>query len=454
MPEANANPEKRFFIQLITRDIALDDAILDLIDNSVDSLVRSKDIDIYRDFIKDEHEQGDVLAEIRINCTSKTFKIEDNCGGITFENAERDVFRFGRPDPNKRMSLSVFGIGMKRAIFKIGRKIEMESHAIDSGFHMNLDVCEWMDMHTEDWRIPIERLEGAADETKAGTKIVISRLNEEISDVIKAPTFANQLFRKIQAAYPFYIGKYLNIFINEKRIPEKDLIFSQSSDHQPNIETWEDGNVKITLMCGFLPRGDDIQTQWTTEKSGWYLVCNGRVVVHANKTSLTGWGLKRILPQFMPKNRGFLGIVFFSSSNPEELPWNTTKRGINSESGVFLRTRMRMITASRPVLQFQDKMYRSKDTDDVREEYRDSVKKMDTVSATKQAAERASAKDPIPSQRYLFPQPSAHPKMSTIKYEVKEEDINRVKKGLGRSSMYNYEVGQKTFKYYMDRECS
>ena len=453
MPEANANPEKRFFIALLTRDIALDDAILDLIDNSVDSLVRSKNIDFNRDFIKDEPEQGDVLSEIRINFTSKTFKIEDNCGGITFEHAERDVFRFGHPDPNKRMSLSVFGIGMKRAIFKIGRQIEIESHAKDSGFHMNLDVIEWMDIETADWRIPIDRLEGTADETKAGTKIVISKLNEEISEAIKAPTFANQLFRKIQSAYPFYLGKYLNIFINEKQIPGEDFRFSQSSDIRPNIETCEDGNVKITLICGFLPRDDDYD-KWTTEKSGWYIVCNGRVVVHADKTSLTGWGLQRILPQFMPKNRGFLGIVFFSSSMPEELPWNTTKRGINSESGVFLRTRMRMITASRPVLQFQDKMYRSKDTDDIREEYRDSVKKMGTVSATKQAAERASAKDPTPSQKYLFPQPSARPKMSTIQYKVKEEDIKHVKKSLGRLSMPNYEVGQKTFKYYMDRECS
>ncbi len=451
MPEANANPEKRFFIELMTRDIALDDAILDLIDNSVDSLVRSKDIDLYKDFIKDESEQGNGLSEIRIKFTPNIFKIEDNCGGITFENAENDVFRFGHPNPSKRMSLSVFGIGMKRAIFKIGRQIKIESHAIDSGFLMTLDVNEWMDSPTTDWRIPIERLDGEADKTKAGTEIKISRLQEQVSEVMKNPAFVNQLFRKIQAAYPFYLGKHLNIFVNEKQIPGEDLYFSQSNDIQPAIETWEDGNVKITLMCGFLPRDHE---KWKIEKSGWYLVCNGRVVVHADKSSLTGWGLRGILPQFMPKNRGFFGIVFFSSSVPEELPWNTTKRGINSESGVFIRTRIRMIAASRPVLQFQNKMYEAKETDDVKDEYRDSVKKMDTISATKKAAERTSAEEPSVSQKPLFPKPSIHPKMTGIQYRVKEEDIKRVKKSLGRLSIPNYEVGQRTFKYYMDRECS
>jgi hypothetical protein len=33
-------PQKRFFVSMLTRDIDLDDAILDLIDNSVDGVMR------------------------------------------------------------------------------------------------------------------------------------------------------------------------------------------------------------------------------------------------------------------------------------------------------------------------------------------------------------------------------------------------------------------------------
>ena len=36
----NAGPTKRFFVEMLTRDIELADAILDLLDNCVDGIVR------------------------------------------------------------------------------------------------------------------------------------------------------------------------------------------------------------------------------------------------------------------------------------------------------------------------------------------------------------------------------------------------------------------------------
>jgi len=39
---------QRFFIDLIIRDISLEDAMLDLIDNAIDALVRTKQIDLYK----------------------------------------------------------------------------------------------------------------------------------------------------------------------------------------------------------------------------------------------------------------------------------------------------------------------------------------------------------------------------------------------------------------------
>ncbi len=41
---ANAYPRKNFFIQMFTKDIGLEDCILDLIDNSIDGLIRSRKI--------------------------------------------------------------------------------------------------------------------------------------------------------------------------------------------------------------------------------------------------------------------------------------------------------------------------------------------------------------------------------------------------------------------------
>ncbi len=38
----DAKPVKSFFVEMLTRDIALDDAILDLLDNCVDGIQRSE----------------------------------------------------------------------------------------------------------------------------------------------------------------------------------------------------------------------------------------------------------------------------------------------------------------------------------------------------------------------------------------------------------------------------
>jgi hypothetical protein len=156
----------------------------------------------------------------------------------------------------------------------------------------------------------------------------------------------------------------------------------------------------------------------------------------------------------MPKNRGFLGIVFFNSDHPEELPWKTTKRGINTESPVYVRAYKKMIAASRLVTHFQNKMYESNDDDDPKSEYRDSVKDLKAVSATQQAAERGITAAVVPRQEFRFLPPPSGPKYTTIQFKARQEEVVRAKKRLGLTSMSNKEVGERIFKYYIDRECT
>jgi hypothetical protein len=455
MFDANANPEKRFFIDLITRDISLEDAILDLIDNAIDALVRTKKIDLYKDFAngREAMQAGASLAEIRIDFSAKQFKIQDNCGGISFEAAKNDIFRFGHPDSQKGPSLSVFGIGMKRAIFKIGRDIQIESQAADDGFYMSqpLLVNDWLKDQSTEWTIPIERKPAALSLADIGTTIYIRQLRREVATLTTDPTFQNKVTRTIQRTYPFYLGKYVKIVVNQRTIEPEDLSFAASQDVQPAIEKWEDGNVQALLICGFLPRENG---KWSYEKSGWYLLCNGRIIVYADKTDLTGWGWQGLLPQFMPKNRGFLGIVFFKSDEPEELPWNTIKRGINKESPVYIRTLKRMVAASRLVTGKQSKMYESNDNSEPRDEYRDAVKDLEIDSATRHAAETSMMSEPR-SQTFLFTARSEpRIQVTSVQYKVPIADLRRAKSRLGNTHMSNSEAGAQIFKYFMDRECS
>lgn len=62
----NARPTKEFFIHMLTRDIATDRAILDLIDNSIDA-GNSNSIE---------------NPSIAIVANRDVFSIHDNCGGL------------------------------------------------------------------------------------------------------------------------------------------------------------------------------------------------------------------------------------------------------------------------------------------------------------------------------------------------------------------------------------
>lgn len=448
MHKANANPDKRFFIDLMIRDISLEDAILDLIDNAIDSLVRVKNIDPYTDLLNSNKSQTNNIAEIHIDLKKTQVEILDNCGGISFKRAKEDIFRFGHPDPQKKSSLSVFGIGMKRAIFKIGKQIYIESNETESGFSMDLNVDEWMEDKEQNWSILIDQEKGTTNPDNAGTKIIIKNLRNEIVNIITNQTFLNRLTSLIRESYPFHLDNYVEIFLNKKKIEPLDLTIADSETIQPATESWTDGNVDIRMIVGLLPKSDS--KKWRGEQSGWYLVCNGRVIVNADKTKLTGWG--NPLPQFQPKNRGFLGIVFFTSEYPEELPWKTTKRDINSESPVYVNTFKKMVSTARPVLNFQDKLYKSGDDEEPKEEYRKIVSDLPGLQAT----QKASTLTPQGSTKQVFTQsPSSTPtkKTTRVAFDVNVEDIKKVKKHLGKSSMSNKEAGLKIFKYFKDREC-
>ena len=70
--KANASATKSFFVSMLTRDINLSDAILDLVDNCLDGALRlanGKAVDYAKHFVK-------------IVFAKDQFSIEDNRGGI------------------------------------------------------------------------------------------------------------------------------------------------------------------------------------------------------------------------------------------------------------------------------------------------------------------------------------------------------------------------------------
>ena len=80
---AAANPTKEFFVSMLTRDISIEDCILDLIDNSVDAAWESEGGSLPG--IEPSSRLDGYTVELTIR--PDKFEIRDNCGGLSLEDA-------------------------------------------------------------------------------------------------------------------------------------------------------------------------------------------------------------------------------------------------------------------------------------------------------------------------------------------------------------------------------
>lgn len=442
--KVSALPTKQFFIDSIVRDITLEDAVLDLADNSVDSLVRVYGLDVTANLLKERdfrspRANSPGLEDIRIEITDESFSITDICGGIDIEHAKSNVFRFGRPQAQSDSALGVYGIGLKRAMFKIGKAIVIESYTLDSGFRIQIDVEEWAKDDTN-WEFSLEPLPPAESLASSGTTIKITQLNEEVLLRLQAGGFRQRLSDALSTTYALFLERFLTISLDGKAIDPSPFPIAGSADLPPGHKTLEWDDVKLELFTGLGARDDD---EWARRRAGWYVLCNGRVVVTADKTELTGWGL--FGPTFHTKYRGFVGVAFFFSQDPTSLPWTTTKRGINIESRVYQLARKEMALVSRPVISFLNKMYPTEATEEIPErELAEKIRKIpvDELAATLPEPFKSPDTTEVRKRRESV----------SVQYPALWADINRIKKHLTKPNWSASRVGRHTFEYFLRME--
>ena len=349
--KAQGSPTKEFFVGMLTRDIELNDAILDLVDNCLDGVVRQKDgidktdLNYYKGFFS------------HIDIDKEAFVIEDNCGGIPKDIAEKHAFRMGRSSEKneKRLpTVGIYGIGMKRAIFKMGRSAIVYTRNNNVLYQVSIPI-EWEDNETE-WDFPMEDLENVDMLENGGTRIEISNINSDIAELWesedKLEGFVDSLIKTIQQSYSFIIQKGFEIVINGKKISPlpMELLIDNSVENsiKPFLFQQSFEDVHVSLAIGFYaspPSPEDIDDESvlrrTSSDAGWTVICNDRVVLYNDKSHLTGWGEAGV-PQYHTQFIGIRGIVIFESNNPQKLPMTTTKRGINTSSNIYAAVKDRM----------------------------------------------------------------------------------------------------------------
>jgi hypothetical protein len=440
---ANASPTKRFFVANLTRDLSLEDAILDLIDNSIDGLIRTRQLDVSPRMLRlsrPSAKDPDPPLAIEIALSPDGFSIRDKCGGIGLARAENYAFRIGNADPAHSGSLGFYGIGMKRALFKLGRAFEIESVTVQDGFRMHVDLAQW-EADDENWTFPMEPTAPATSPEEAGTMIHIQHLNAEILARLKDVTLQQRLATAIGTTYALFLDRYLSITLNGIKVAARPLQLGTTAELTPALKKYTDDGVEVELLAGLAAR---VEGEWSADNAGWYVLCNGRVIVAGDRTELTGWGING--PTFVSKYRGFIGVAFFFSDEASKLPWTTTKRGLNMESAVYQAARVEMSAIARPVLTFLNNMYPGEAKEALVERRMTGELVQTDVAAL---IDRESAPFHLPPRRRR--------KKSTVsvQFEAESPDVDRIRKRLGKSSSWAAgSVGRYTFEYFLEMECA
>ena len=233
-----AEPTKTLFISILTQDVDPLDCILDLIDNSIDSYTRNG----YSD-----------TRQIKLKIGKQSFEIFDSCGGIALEILKKEVFRFGVEEVKRdKPTLGLYGIGMKRALFKMGKKIYLETDDGKTHSVLNLDIDKWKT--DKEWEMGFEYEDSNLESNFPYTNIKVNSLYPEISEIFNLEKFVNDLKKRVEITYSRFITKGIAIDVNDKLLEPFPLEVRYDDNFKPARYTEEYDDVKIDIICGISPR--------------------------------------------------------------------------------------------------------------------------------------------------------------------------------------------------------
>ncbi len=435
---ATGDPTKDFFVFMITKDISLADCIFDLIDNSIDGAKKA----IAKSAKKPNPETPFLGFSVKITASADVFQIQDNCSGIEIDEAKQHAFRFGRradAKPDASFGIGLYGIGMKRAVFKIGREIVIESSNGTRSFKVPIDVQKWLDVKDK-WDFTLD-IGGARP---SGTSITIKKINPPVSKELSDPVFLNRLRTIAARDYSIILQKGFEIVVNGEAVQPFVFRLLEGGEFKPLFRTYQDEEqVIVSIYAGLasLPSDDDEPPEKRRpgdEYYGWFVVCNDRVVLAADKTVRTIWGDEDFQVWHQQYN-GFMGIVKFESDDPKRLPWTTTKRDVEISSPVYRRAVAAMKDATVEFIRY---------TNARKANLEEAKQREDTPKPVE--LNRIVPSETLITPRFRDDRPRI--RMSGISYQQPTAIVEKVKRVLGDSLMTNKKAGIETFKYYVRQE--
>lgn len=246
----NITPDKSLIQKLGLTGYKTEQAIAELVDNSIDArfLNKVEEIDVILDF------------------ENNVIKVNDNGIGMDLEGLKY-AFTIAKSTKTDETKLGKFGLGMKSACSTLGKSFTITTTKSDSKFEYvaRYDEDAWLKDNSFDWRnFEVEKIKKLHKWN--GTRILISKL--------QIPLYANQISR-FKNNYDVRYGSYLKnkqicLRINTRLCESKVSIIQK--DSKKNIDITLSNDNHITGWIGLLEKRS-IKGNY-----GIHLFKNGRLI--------------------------------------------------------------------------------------------------------------------------------------------------------------------------------
>ncbi len=319
----DATPEKRLFLSIIS-EYDLKRSVCELIDNAIDLWSKNK--------------RADLVVKISADGTQQSITIEDNAGGIEESKLDHVV------SPGKTSNeiydgvIGYFGVGSKRAVVALAQDI-----AIHSRFEHEVAYAVKFDEHwineDPDWHLAYT--ESTKNLPAFTTLIELNKLRVHIT-----AAEIDELKAHLQEVYAKFIDRGATIVVNGQTLVATN--FDDQWSYPPSLFPTrftttiqeEERIVEVEILAGLIDHPGDPDNSY-----GVFIYCNNRLVARALTDFAVGFTTGMVgHPHY---NISLVRTIVRLKGASRDMPWDSSKSGINTKHPVFLAIRQGIIDATK-----------------------------------------------------------------------------------------------------------
>ncbi|MFA5862555.1 MAG: ATP-binding protein, partial [Candidatus Thermoplasmatota archaeon] len=314
-------PSKRVFYSIIA-DYDVNRSICELVDNAIDEWSRSG-------------RKQPLDVSIELNQDQQTMQIVDNAGGVARDEIHILVGPGYSTNSPEGSTIGYFGVGTKRAVVALAQHISFRTCKPGKQTFLIEYDDSWLE--SESWSLPVYEVPAIPEGT---TAIMLTRLRHSIDD-----TLVERQREHLAETYALFLGDdKFSLSVNKQGVLGEEFA---SWAFPPGFEPRKfHGNLN-------LPRGKTVAVEATiglaniSSPAGgdygvfWY--CNDRLIVRGLKSHHVGFD-KGNIGQPHPEI-SLLRCIVRLRGETQDMPWNSSKSGLNYSHPVFVALRGWLVNA-------------------------------------------------------------------------------------------------------------